>query len=149
MTTRVLPTLRGSLSTMILLSVLGVCLPDPVLGQDSSSGSRGWHKWAERQRTAYVLGFAQGFYEAHLRLCTDIELKETSGQRTASAFTDCEEAHGHPFNSREAVDAVTTFYSTYSDSQDVEVREIVEGLLRGATIEQIHKGTQQIVRHAK
>ena len=129
----------------VLLCLFGACIA--VAELDSSNGWSSWNKWTEEMKSSYVLGFSQGYSEAQLRLCTQIELKETTAQRNTSAFPDCIAGHGQPFDVGRGVRDVTTFYTTYPDSRNVEPREVLNGLLKGITLEEIHDRTRPQLRH--
>lgn len=143
------PLLRFSRSFLILFFFCVGFMPAAASGQEPSGGADSWKHWTKSQRTAYVLGFSEGYSDAQLRLCTQIQLRETSPQRTASTFSDCDAEHGRPFDVVQAVADVTVFYSRYQDSKGVEPSDILQELVRGMTLEEVHKTFQQRFRQLK
>jgi len=103
---------------VIAASVLSA---DPVLAQRAWHQGDMWLKWSRDARESYVLGYLEG---------------------SASVRTQSREESSSPpllgVDTSQMVKSITDFYTRYPEDRDIYIREVIEQLQKGLTLEQIH-----------
>lgn len=103
-----------------LLAATLVFVPTPLLAQRDWHQGDTWLKWSREARESYVLGYFEGTADGGTHGCGD-------NQPLA------QEA-----NTSQMAKSITEFYARYPGDRDIFIREVIERLVKGQTLEQIH-----------
>lgn len=93
----------------------------PLLGQRAWHQGDTWLKWSQAARESYVLGFLEGSTADH---------EQSRGQSSDPQILEV--------NTSQMVKSITDFYRRYPEDRDIYIREVIEQLRKGLTLEQIH-----------
>lgn len=93
----------------------------PLLGQRAWHQGNMWLKWSHEARESYVLGFFEGSTADH-------------GQSREQSSNP----QGLEVDTSQTVKSITDFYTRYPEDRDIYIREVIEQLRKGLTLEQIH-----------
>ena len=111
---------RAALACCVTLGVWMFTLPG-LFGQRGWRQGDMWIKWSHQARGAYVLGYFEGHTAAP---------GESSGH-AANRWAG-------EVNVDEVGSSITDFYTRYPEDRDIYIREVIEQLRQGLTLEQIH-----------
>ena len=113
-------TRRALLGCWLVLGV-SILAGSPLLGQRAWHQGDMWLKWSHEARESYVLGYLEGSM-------TDHEQAGEHGTGAQLPVTD----------TGQMVKSLTEFYTRYPRDRDIYIREVIEQLRKGLTLEQVH-----------
>jgi hypothetical protein len=93
----------------------------PLMGQRAWLQGDMWLKWSHDARESYVLGYFEGSTADHT---------QSHEQNSSPQVLEVDTA--------QMVKSITDFYTRYPEDRDIYIREVIEQLRKGLTLEQIH-----------
>lgn len=128
---------------MVVALVMFSCLVSiSMWGQRDCCEGESWLKWTQEHRDAYVAGYVEGYYGGYLHGCQE-------GTRHASApiqagldnfpLNKCLDRKWDFSKGIDLSRAVTAFYKRYPENRNLLIKEVLEELGKGRSIEDIHQ----------
>jgi hypothetical protein len=103
-----------------------------------------WLKWSPERRDAYVVGYILGYYGGYTHGCEEGTKHATASQPGVENFP-VNQCIDQRFDYTKGIDLskdITKFYQRYPENRNLLIKEILEELGKGKSIEDIHGNPQ-------
>lgn len=133
-----------SVQQMVFLSSLALAIFGGGLAPAQRVCCQGdiWLKWTHQERKAYILGFATAYAKGYESACRKMDKLWTAPPGTGPEEALLKRCLADEIGLSKSADyyaeTVTEFYTRYPGDRDINIDEVIEQVVKGLTIEQIH-----------
>jgi hypothetical protein len=109
--------------------------------QRDSSEAKSWLRWSQKRREAYVVGYVEGYYRGYSLGCQEGTRDWPGPLQPGFDNFPVNKCLDQKLDLTKGIDLtkdVTTFYRRYPENRDLLIKEILEELGKGRSLEEIH-----------